>query len=122
MIQELWTPKGATYHGVVPLGMNNETGGQIVSHSFMLKAKDKFGREHSTRVEILADDSMSQNQIEEMMGNSAQSFLEEVRTKYDKRPPTVEERKQIGKALNDFRISAAKRRERTNVVRYYQKV
>ena len=122
MVQKLWIPKGATYHGVAPLGLNNETGDTIVSHSFMLKAKDKFGREHSTRVEILADDSMSQNQIEEMMGNSAESFLQEVRTKYDKRPPTQDEKKQIAQALEAFRVSAKKRRERTNAVRYYQKV
>ena len=122
MIQELWTPKGASYSGIAPLGRNKETGGHIVRHSFVLKAKDRFGKEHKTRIEILADDSMSKNQIEELMGNSAQSFLEEVRTKYTKRPPTKDERKQIGKALNDFRISAAKRKERTNVVRYYQKV
>jgi hypothetical protein len=117
---QLWIPGGATYSGVSPLGRNKETGGHIVRHSFILKAKDRFGVEHKTRIEILADDSMSQNQIEEMMGNSAQSFLEEVRKKYTKRRPTAGERKQIGKALNDFRISAAKRRERTNVVRYYQ--
>ena len=122
MIQELWTPKGASYSGIAPLGRNKETGGHIVRHSFVLKAKDRFGKEHKTRIEILADDSMSKNQIEELMGNSAQSFLEEVRTKYTKRPPTKDERKQIGKALNDFRISASMRRERTNTVRYYQKV
>jgi pyruvate/2-oxoacid:ferredoxin oxidoreductase alpha subunit len=119
MIQGLWIPKGATYHGVVPLGMNNETGGQIVSHSFVLKAKDKFGVEHSTRIEILADDSMSQNQIEEMMGNSAEAFLKEVRTKYDKRPATPREIKDIGKALNDFRISVRKRLASTNRKVYY---
>ena len=122
MIQELWTPTGASYSGIAPLGRNKETGGHIIRHSFVLKAKDKFGKEHKTRIEILADDSMSQNQIEELMGNSAEKFLEDVRTKYDKRPPTQYEKKQIGKALNEFRISAAMRKERTNTVRYYQKV
>ena len=122
MIQELWTPTGASYSGIAPLGRNKETGGHIIRHSVVLKAKDKFGKEHKTRIEILADDSMSQNQIEELMGNSAEKFLEDVRTKYDKRPPTQYEKKQIGKALNEFRSSAAMRKERTNTVRYYQKV
>ena len=81
MIQELWTPTGASYSGVAPLGRNTETGGHIVRHKFMLRAKDKFGREHKTRVEILADEDTSPNQIEEMIGNAAESFMEEVRTK-----------------------------------------
>ena len=122
MIQELWTPTGANYSGIAPLGRNQETGGHIIRHSFTLKAKDKFGREHRTRIEVLADDSMSKNQIEELMGNAAEKFLEEVRTKYDKRPPTQDEKKQIAQALEAFRVSAKKRRERTNAVRYYQKV
>ena len=122
MIQELWTPKGANYSGVAPLGRNAETGGSIVRHKFMLRAKDRFGREHRTRVEILADEDTSPNQIEEMMGNAAESFMEEVRTKYTKRPPTQDERKQIAQALEAFRVSATKRRGRTNAVRYYQKV
>ena len=88
----------------------------------MLRAKDKFGREHKTRVEILADEDTSSTQIEEMMGNAAESFMEEVRTKYDKRPPTQDEKKQIAQALEAFRVSATKRRERTNKVRYYQLV
>ena len=122
MIQELWTPTGASYSGLAPLGRNAETGGSIVRHKFTLRAKDRFGREHRTRVEILADEDTSQNQIEEMMGNAAESFMEEVRTKYTKRPPTQDERKQIAQALEAFRVSAAMRRGRTNSVRYYQKV
>ena len=122
MTGKLWIPKGASYSGVAPLGRNAETGGSVFRHQFMLRAKDKFGREHKTRVEILADEDTSQNQIEEMMGNAAESFMEEVRIKYDKRPPTQDEKKQIAQALEAFRVSATKRRERTNTVRYYQKV
>ena len=70
--------------------------------------------EHATRVEIMADSGVSQAQIEEMMGNAAEKFMEEVRTKYNKRPPTPEEKKEIGKALNDFRSQALKRSRSTN--------
>ena len=119
MIQELWTPAGVVHLGASPAGMNAETGGKIVSHRFMLKAKDKFGAEHKTRVQILADDTTSKAHLEEMMGNCAEKFMEEVRTKYDKRPPTPGEKKDIGKALNHLRIQALKRKQSTNGKVYY---
>ena len=119
MTMDLWTPAGATYKGVASAGLNAETGGHIVTHSFVLKQKDKFGVEHATRVEIMADSGVIQAQIEEMMGNAAEKFMEEVRTKYNKRPPTPEEKKEIGKALNDFRSQALKRSRSTNRRIYY---
>ena len=119
MTMDLWTPAGATYKGAASAGLNAETGGHIVTHRFVLKQKDKFGVEHATRVEIVADDGVSQAQIEEMMGNAAEKFMEEVRTKYNKRPPTPEEKKEIGKALNDFRSKALRRSRSTNRKLYY---
>ena len=119
MIQELWTPSGAVHFGAALVGRNVETGGPIVTHTFMLKGKDKFGVEHKERVKILADDNVSQAQVEEMMGNAAESFMEKLRTKYDKRPPTPEERKEIGHALEDFRRQAARRAQSTNRKIYY---
>ena len=119
MIQELWTPSGADHFGAAPVGRNAETGGEIVTHRFMLKAKDKFGKEHKMRVQILADDTTSKAHLEEMMGNCAEKFMEEVRTKHDKRPPTPSEKKDIGKALDQLRIQALKRRQSTNGKVYY---
>jgi len=114
MIQELWTPSGAVQIGTVSVGHNAETGSTIVAHTVMLKAKDKFGKEHKMRVQVLADKDTSQAHIEEMMGNAAESFVEQVRTKYNKRPPTELERKEIGRALNEFRKYASKRITSTN--------
>ena len=119
MTMDLWTPAGATYKGAAPAGLNAETGGHIVTHRFVLKQKDKFGVEHATRVEIMADNDVSQAHIEEMMGNAAEKFMEQVRTKYNKRPPTPGERKEIGKALNDFRSQAIRRSQSTNRKIYY---
>jgi len=119
MLNGLWTPAGAAYQGVVSAGRNVETGGNIVTHRFVLKQKDKFGVEHKTLVSIVADEDTSQAHIEEMMGNAAESFMENVRTKYDKRPPTPAEKKKIGKALNEFRTHALKRVQSTNRKIYY---
>ena len=92
-----------------PVGHNAETGSPIVAHTIMLKATDKFGKEHKMRVQVLADKDTSQAEVEDMMGNAAERFVQEVRDKYNKRPPTSEERKEIGKALNDLRQYAQRR-------------
>ena len=120
MTQDLWTPAGTVPLGAAPVGNNAETGSPIVAHTIMLKAKDKFGKEHKMRVQVLSDKDTSQAQVEDMMGNAAERFVQEVGEKYNKRPPTAEERKEIGKALNEFRTYALKRRQSTNNKIYYQ--
>ena len=119
MATDIWTPSGTIPLGVTPVGRNAETGGTIVAHTIVLKATDKFGVVHKQRVKILADNTTSANHVEEMMGNAAESFAEEVRTKYTKRPPTAEERKEIGRALNELRTYAKKRIKSTNHKIYY---
>ena len=120
MINELWTPQGSAPSGAAPVGYNAETGKKVFKYSVLLKAKDKFGVEHKQRVDVLADESDSQAHVEDMMAQAAETFLEEVKTKYQKRAPTQEERKEIGKALNEFRTYALKRRQSTNNKIYYQ--
>jgi len=102
------------------VGYNAETGTKIFKYSVLLKAKDKFGVEHQQRVDVLADESDSRAHVEDMMAQAAETFLEEVKTKYQKRAPTQEERKEIGKALNEFRSYALRRRQSTNNQIYYQ--
>ena len=114
MLKDLWTPAGAAYQGAASAGRNAETGGRVITHNFVLKATDKFGVEHRTRVSIIADEDTSKGHLAEMMGNAAESFKESVRTKYNKRPATPEEKKQIGKALNEFRARALRRIQSTN--------
>ena len=109
MVTDLWTPTGTVPLGAAPVGHNAETGSPIVAHTIMLKATDKFGKEHKMRVQVLADKDTSQAEVEDMMGNAAERFVQEVRDKYNKRPPTSEERKEIGKALNDLRQYAQRR-------------
>ena len=119
MLQDLWTPTGTALVGVVPVGNNAETGSPIVAHTIMLKATDKFGKEHKMRVQVLADKDTSQSEIEDMMGNAAEKFVQEVRDKYNKRPPTEGERKEIGKALNELRQYAQRRIASTSKKIYF---
>ena len=119
MATDLWTPTGTALVGVVPVGHNVETGSPIVAHTIMLKATDKFGKEHKMRVQVLADKDTSQAEVEDMMGNAAERFVQEVRDKYNKRPPTEEERKEIGKALNELRQYANRRIASTSKKIYF---
>ena len=120
MIQELWTPAGTAYNGIIPAGRNAETGSRIVSHQLRVEAKDRWGKVHKQIIRVLADDETSQAEIEEMMGNATENFVAEVREKYTKRPPTEDERKQIGKALNEYLRYRTKRRERTSGKIYFK--
>ena len=119
MVTDLWTPAGTVPLGTAPVGHNAETGSPIVAHTVVLKAKDKFGKEHKMRVQVLADKDTSQAEVEDMMGNAAEKFVQEVRDKYNKRPPTAEERKEIGKALNEFRNYAQRRIASTSKKIYF---
>ena len=111
---DLWVPAGATHTGVVSVGSNAETGGGIVNNQFMFKATDEFGVEHKLKVMIPADKNVSQAHVEEMAGHAYEKFVIEVRNKYDKRPPTAQEKKDIGQALEQFRKDMGKRRASTN--------
>lgn len=115
----LWTPRGVVNLAPSLGGRNVETGGRIVIHTFRFKDA-KSGR--GIVVKIPADDSMSKAQIEDMAASAFENWLEEIRTDGKKRPPTVSERKEIGKALREFRKYAAKRGQSTNKLTYYQGV
>tara|TARA_R110002033_G_scaffold4372_1_gene21474 strand:+ start:76 stop:429 length:354 start_codon:yes stop_codon:yes gene_type:complete len=117
MLRDLWTPAGATYNGIAPVGIN--IGNEVVSHELRVEAKDRFGKVHKQIIRVLADSDTSQSEVEDMMGHATESFIKEVDVKYNKRPATNDERKQIGKALNEFLKYRTKRRESTSGKIYY---
>jgi len=110
MIQELWTPTGAIYDGVSPVGGDTLPGKAVVSHELRVEAKDRFGKVHKQIIRVLANADTSQSEIEDMMGHAAENFVRDVNEKYNKRPATDDERKQIGRALNEFLSHRTKRR------------
>ena len=113
MLKDLWIPTGATYGGIVPVGQDTGNGG-VVSHELMVEARDKFGKVHKQIIRVLANGDTSQAEVEDMMGYATENFVKEVREKYDKRPATVDERKQAGKAINEFLKHRTKRRASTS--------
>ena len=116
---ELWTPEGSTYVGGEDTGYNGETGVSIVVHTFQFK-DPVTGR--SQVVKIPADPTISQAHIEDMAAQALETFLIECRVKDSKKKPTVAERKEIGKQLEEFKEYALKRRESTNNRIYYRGV
>ena len=117
MVTGFWLPEGVTHKSPYLAGMNMETGGGIVAHTFHFLDK-KSGRR--SKCVIPADDSMSQNQIESMAATAFENWLEEIRTDGRKRAPTREERKEIGKALREFKEYATKRGKSSNGLIYYR--
>ena len=110
MASDLWTPTGAIYDGVVPVGGDTLPGKAVVSHELRVEAKDRFGKVHKQLIRVLANADTSQSEIEDMMGHAAENFVRDVQEKYSKRPATNDERKQIGRALNEYLSHRTKRR------------
>ena len=117
MTTELWTPRGSTLLGTADVGYNNETGESIVDHTFRFHDKET-GR--SINVSVPADSSISKAHIEDMAAQALESWLIEVRATGRKRKPTPDQRKEIGRALEEFRKYAKRRRGSTNGLIYYK--
>lgn len=117
MVTELWTPKGVLQMAPSLAGHNVVTGDKIVVHNFRFRDAQS-GR--GIRVSIPADSSMSKMQIEEMAATAFENWLTDLRTHEKGRAPTEGERKEIGRALEEFRRYALKRRQSTNQKIYYQ--
>ena len=114
MLQDLWLPKGGRYIRTTPLGKNKETGGTIVSNEMEIRYTDKHGKVHKHQICVLSDEFSSKAEIEDQLGYAAENFIRDAQQKYNKRPPTPEEKKEIGKALEEFRVHARRRVQSTN--------
>tara|TARA_R100000808_G_scaffold23316_1_gene51625 strand:+ start:45 stop:422 length:378 start_codon:yes stop_codon:yes gene_type:complete len=114
---ELWTPQGVTQQRVTTVGHNYETGGFIYEYQFQVY-DEVTNRKHQFRV--LADDETSKAHIEEMVGNAFESWLVDVRMRHSKPAPTPEQKKEIGKILNQIRTNKIKRKESSNNKIYYK--
>ena len=113
---ELWTPKGVTHKRVTPVGFNQETGESIYEYTFIVH-DEVTNRKQQFRV--LVDETTSKAHIEEMVANAMESWLIDVRMKHSKPAPTPEQRKEIGKILDQIRINQIKRKGSSNNKIYY---
>ena len=97
MTTDLWTPRGVVKLNTTPSGYNAVTGGSVVAHTFRLEDKDT-----------------DPAHIEDMAAQSAEEWFNKVRAEGSKKAPTVSQRKEIGKILDDIRKNFKKRRQSSN--------
>ena len=112
----LWTPQGSTYIGEELVGYDGETSASIVIHTFQFH-DPVTGR--SQMVKIPADPEVSRDHVEDMAAQGLENFLLECKGFDDKKKPTPDQKKEIGRIIKDFRVSNAKRKESTNNKLYY---
>ena len=118
-LKELWTPAGATYNGSAPAGRLQDTGEIVEICKFEFKYTDQFGVEQSEVVFIPRTAAMSKAHVEDMAAHGYENFLIEQKQKNRKRPATLAERKEMGRAIEDFRKSLRRRQQSTNNKLYY---
>jgi hypothetical protein len=114
---ELWTPQGSSLVSSNIGGNNAETGESITIHTFHFHDKESGRR---SVVKIPADSTVSQSHIEDMAAQAFENWLLEVKLKGKVNKPTPSQRREVGKAIREFREYAAKRRESTNEKIYYK--
>ena len=106
---ELWTPKGVTYIGETQLGGHSEVSIKIYEFQFH---DPVTGRRQL--VKIPDDGEMSMAHIEDMAAQALEGFIKECRGLDIKKKPTPEQKKEIGKAVEEFRKYRANRDESTS--------
>ena len=116
---DLWTPQGSTLVSSVIGGNNVETGESVTIHTFHFHDKETGRR---SVIKIPVDPSVSQAHIEDMAAQALETWLIEIKTNGAKKKPTFNQRKEVGKAIREFRGYAQKRRESTNNKIYYSGV
>ena len=120
-MHNIWVPNGAVHNGTAPLGLSVETARPIILHRFTLRGKDRWGVTHDERVIVVQHPDEGQAELDQKIGEATENFQTKLREGYEKRAPTMEERKEIGKIMDQIRLAAQKRRESSNNLIYYAK-
>ena len=120
-MHDIWIPGGAVHNLTAPLGLSIETAKPIIHHTFTLKGKDRWGVEHKERVAIVQHPDEGKAELDQKIGEATEKFQTNLREKYEKRPPTQQEKKELGQILNQILTAKEKRAESTNNLIYYQK-
>ena len=110
MTTELWTPPGVTPTGVTPASFNAVTGDAVSTHHYRIF--DSVTGE-TFRLKLVDDGTASKAHAEDMIAAAYEGWLIDVRLKHGKglKKPTPEQKKEIGRILNDYRIHRDKRAE-----------
>ncbi len=112
----LWTPNGVSHNGTteVILKMMRTDRPQAHSYKFTFRYKGK-----EKQILVVTHTDVTASEIEDRAGQAARAWMEELDQEEHKRAPNADEKKQIGKALNEFLTHAKKRGESSNGRLYY---
>ena len=120
-MHDIWVPNGAVHNGTAPLGLSVESARPIIQHRFTLRGKDRWGVTHEEKVIVVQHPNEGQPELDQKIGEAAEKFQTKLKEGYEKRPPTVAEKIEIGKIVNQIHTAAKKRAESTNNMIYYAK-
>lgn len=114
----MWVPEGVAQEEIIDIREGTYADGQVSRrHKFTFKHRDKI-----KTIYVWAESDAPQSQIEDCAAKGYESWLHDMNQEEYKRPPTADEKKQIGRAINDFHLARKKRRESSNNRLFYQGV
>jgi|TARA_R100000049_G_C1872315_1_gene31631 hypothetical protein len=111
----LWTPDNMVHNDVQDIAVHhqNETATAVI-YKFEFHYKER-----THMVQVVAHSDVTRSEIEDRAGEAAENWMKQIDEEDRKRPPTEDEKKQIGKALNEFYLHAKKRRESSSGRLYF---
>lgn len=110
----LWTLNGVNHNSIDDLTPLSAVRPQAQTYKFTFAYKGK-----NKHILVAAEPGVSRSEVEDRAAKAAEDWMEDLDQQEHKRPPTTDEKKQIGKALNDFLTHAKKRRESGNNTLYF---
>lgn len=113
----LWTPSGVSHNGISPVVTQPTVTDIPQAHTYTFTFRYK-GKEK--KILIAAHPGVTRDEVEDRAGQAFESWVYELDQEEHLRPPTADEKNQIGKALNEFLLRAKKRRASSNNRIYYQ--
>jgi len=108
-MSELWIPEGAYQDPPVLIGKGHKT----LEGKWIFQRKITLRNPTNNRTQELCilDDELSGEALEQMVGEAYENFLADTNHRSAQRPPTREQRLQVGGALREIRAHALKREE-----------
>ena len=113
---DTWVPAGVVHKSTRQIGKNPETGTDLYFLVFTT-VSPVTGKSFS--IDVVMDEEDSMAHVEDMVATGLQNFIEDERVK-DYRPPTNDQKKELGLILEDIRVKRTKRGESSNKKIYYE--
>ena len=117
MCPDIWVPPASKSDPPILIGKGHKTleGKWIFSRKITLRNP----KNNRTQELCILDDELSDDALGQLIGEAYENFLRDTNDLTERKPPTREERLQVGSALRELRAHSVKRNESTNGKIYY---